>query len=116
MFWEDISIFDSNLEYATDMMCGWTKDPANYEIIYWWNVRVDVAIMKKRRLFRAWKKDGDKDAYLQAMQQTRNEVFKAKIVCRRQFWRICTVQTPERRMVQNGKDIIRGGCIMNDQG
>ena len=42
-------------------VCSYTKGKPRYFETWWWNKNVDVAVRRKRELFRIWKQSRNKD-------------------------------------------------------
>ena len=58
--WIDLK---TNLLKATEETCGISKQGKWHKQTWWWDNSVDNVINEKRRLFKIWKKGGNKEDY-----------------------------------------------------
>ena len=65
---------------AASEVCGYTKGKPRYFERWWWNKDVDVALCRKRELFRIWKQsrnEEDRKKYCEAKKGAKKVVYKA---------------------------------------
>ena len=67
------------LDVASEV-CGYTKDEPRHLKAQWWNKDVDVAVSRKRDLFRIWKQsqnEEDRKKYCEAKKDAKRVVYMA---------------------------------------
>ena len=72
------NLLEKALLDTTNETCGKTKKHHYKRVTRWWNDEVNLAIVKKRRCWKAWKQGGSKEQYLQAKQNAKRTVYTAK--------------------------------------
>ena len=73
--WEKLKV---DLLGCCDEVCGWTKGPPRHKVTWWWNENVERATKEKRRLWKAWKKGGSREAYIEAKRTAKRAVYEAR--------------------------------------
>ena len=71
--------FEKLLDVASEV-CGYTKDKPRHFETWWWNRDVDVAVCRKRELFRIWKQSRnveDRKKYCEAKKDAKRVVYMA---------------------------------------
>ena len=77
---EDCYDLKSNLLDVADEVCGYTKDKPRHSETWWWNKDVDVAVCRKRELFRIWRQsrnEEDRKKYCKAKKDAKRVVYVA---------------------------------------
>ena len=120
---EQFSVLKDNLLKATDRVCGWTRGPPRHKVVWWWNAEVEFAIKEKRKLYKEWKKGGDKEVYLVAKRRARKEVYRAKTVAQGPLLESLNSREGRNRifkvakqMKKENSDIVGEQCVRNDDG
>ena len=75
--WYDLK---SNLLDVAGEVCGYTKDKPRHSETWWWNKDVDVAVCRKRELFRIWRQsrnEEDRKKYCKAKKDAKRVVYVA---------------------------------------
>ena len=106
-----------------DKLCGWSKPGQKPKETWWWNADVDSAIKKKRRLWKAWKKGGSIEEYLDAKRKAKSAVFRAKKEASDQKFsnlddndKLSYVFKTARKMKGENQDIVGDKCVKDDDG
>jgi hypothetical protein len=68
----------TNLLQATEKVCGWTKKGSPRKQTWWWSSEVSAVVGRKRKLWKEWRKGGEKEPYLEAKRQAKHVVYAAK--------------------------------------
>ena len=75
--WYDLK---SKLLNVAGEVCGYTKGKPRYSETRWWNKDVDVAVCRKRELFRIWRQswnEEDRKKYCEAKKDAKRVVYMA---------------------------------------
>ena len=67
------------LDVASEV-CGYTKGKPRHSETWWWNKDVDVAVRRKRELFRIWRQsrnEEDRKKYCEAKKDAKRVVYMA---------------------------------------
>ena len=65
---------------AASEVCGYTNGRLRHFEMWWWNKDVDVAVCRKRELFRIWKQswnEEDREKYCEAKEDAKRVVYMA---------------------------------------
>ena len=65
---------------AASEVCGYTNGRLKHFEMWWWNKDVDVAVCRKRVLFRIWKQswnEEDREKYCEAKEDAKRVVYMA---------------------------------------
>ena len=65
---------------VTSEVCGYTKGKPRHFETWWWNKDVDVAVCRKRELFRIWKQswnEEDREKYCEAKKDAKRVIYMA---------------------------------------
>ena len=111
----------TNLLTATDEVCGWTKKKNMRKESWWWDESVNVAVTRKRRLFKAWRNGGNKEDYLAAKRASNHAVYVAKKKAEADKFSRVEVDSAEifriaKQMRRNNQDIVGEQCVWDNQG
>ena len=122
---EDLwSLLKDDLLASADAICGWTKGPARHKVTWWWNDCVDEAVKEKRRLWKAWKKGGSKEDYLEAKRASKRAVYNAKRAAEQERFGDVLCREDHRdevfkiakQMKSTNRDVVGDKCVRDDKG
>ena len=99
-------------------VCEWTKNICKETC--WWDDSVNKVVVKKRRLWKAWKKRAvSKDEHLVAKRASRHVVYAAKKVAQEKKFR-CIKEHDTRifkiakQMKRGNQDVVREKCVLDN--
>ena len=113
--------------HAAERTCGKAKGPARHKETWWWSVDTELAVSRKRRLFRVWRKSRtakDREAYMEAKKEAKTIIWRAQEAKRREF--ADQLERSDRgkhnffrvakQMAKEQQDVIGGCCIRDNSG
>ena len=95
---EDWYVLKSKLLDVASEVCGYTKGKPRHFKTWWWNKDVDVAVHRKRELFRIWR-------------QSRNEEYRKKYCnAKKDDKRVVSMAMDKKAQEAVEVDLSRDGC------
>jgi hypothetical protein len=119
---EDIwKLLKSALLTSTGEICGITKKRHRKRETWWWNDNVSAAIAEKRRCWKIWKQNGNKEEYLQAKRNAKRSVYIAKKTAEENKFAdlkpgMNDIFKIAKQMRNDNQDIIGDKCVKDDSG
>ena len=96
-------------------VCVYTKDKPRHFETWWWNKYVDVAVCRKRELFRIWKhrrNEENRKKYCEAKKDAKRVVYVAMDSCRDG----CELFRIAKQRVGEKKDVVGVSCLKDESG
>ena len=102
-------------------VCGKSKKGVWRKETWWWNDEVESAVNEKRRLWKAWKKGGNKEDYLSAKRASKRAVFLARKKAEESQFSHIADNDPHlyrlaKQMRKENWDVVGEKCIRDDAG
>ena len=113
----------SSILESFDDTCGWSKPQQQRRETWWWNNTVDDIVKEKRRLWKVWKKGGQKEPYLEAKRRAKFEVYRAKKAASEEKFnnlndrdKLNHIFQLARKLKNENQDIVGEKCIRDKNG
>ena len=111
----------SSLLNASKEICGLTKKGRWRKETWWWDETVGAAVEKKRKLWKAWRKGGSKEEYLEAKRSAKRAVYAAKMKAEESKFSNVNKNTQDvfriaKLMKRKKQDTIGDCCVRDNQG
>jgi hypothetical protein len=112
--------FKEGLLSSANSVCGHTKKHIWRKETWWWDEEVNIAIQRKRRCYKAWKKGGSREEYTQAKSAAKKVVFLAKqAAATAKFSHIdpkgSDIFKVAKQMRRENQDVLGEKCIIDDE-
>ena len=113
--------FKSAILGATEETCGQTKNRQQKRVTWWWDDTVSSMITEKRKMWKAWKKGGCKEDYLNAKRKAKKAVYTAKKAAEEEKFTnlkpgMREIYKMAKQMRQDNQDVTGEKCVKDDSG